>query len=159
MSVITKSGDSGSTSLTNSQRVSKADLVVESYGSVDELQSQILHLSIKDADNADFLKSISSVLTKIMKCLSCQDVSISISDSIESLEQYVYTHESKYFGFVYQYSDELGYEYNILRTVTRRVERTVIRYFNECHYNSVLECARYLNRLSDVFYTMSLVHH
>ncbi len=41
MSVTTKTGDKGQTSLLNGQRVSKADLRVAAYGDIDELSSII----------------------------------------------------------------------------------------------------------------------
>src|SRR6202012_564594 len=41
MSIATKRGDGGQTGLAGGIRVSKADLRVESYGSVDELNTQL----------------------------------------------------------------------------------------------------------------------
>src|SRR5580658_8239519 len=41
MSISTKRGDTGQTGLAGGVRVSKADLRVESYGSVDELNTQL----------------------------------------------------------------------------------------------------------------------
>ena len=39
MSIVTGSGDGGSTKLIYGERVSKADLQVEAYGTIDELNS------------------------------------------------------------------------------------------------------------------------
>jgi cob(I)alamin adenosyltransferase len=39
MSIVTKKGDDGSTKLIYGERVSKADLQVEAYGTIDELNS------------------------------------------------------------------------------------------------------------------------
>ena len=41
MSIATKTGDAGQTSLTGGARVSKADLRVEAYGTVDELNATL----------------------------------------------------------------------------------------------------------------------
>ncbi|HEX9917933.1 MAG TPA: hypothetical protein VGA87_02135, partial [Pyrinomonadaceae bacterium] len=41
MSIATKAGDAGETGLIGGERVSKADLRVEAYGTIDELTSQM----------------------------------------------------------------------------------------------------------------------
>ena len=41
MSIYTRTGDSGTTALYGGKRISKADLQVEAYGSIDELTSFI----------------------------------------------------------------------------------------------------------------------
>ncbi|MBO5758984.1 MAG: ATP:cob(I)alamin adenosyltransferase, partial [Rikenellaceae bacterium] len=41
MAIYTKTGDKGTTSLIGGERVSKFDLRVEAYGTVDELQAQM----------------------------------------------------------------------------------------------------------------------
>ena len=41
MSIATKTGDAGSTGLAGGTRISKADLRVEAYGAVDELNSSL----------------------------------------------------------------------------------------------------------------------
>lgn len=41
MKIYTKTGDSGTTSLVGGTRISKADLKIETYGTVDELNSWI----------------------------------------------------------------------------------------------------------------------
>lgn len=41
MSIATKTGDTGKTALIGGERVSKADLRVEAYGTIDELGAQM----------------------------------------------------------------------------------------------------------------------
>jgi cob(I)alamin adenosyltransferase len=41
MKIYTKTGDAGTTSLVGGTRISKADLKIETYGTVDELNSWI----------------------------------------------------------------------------------------------------------------------
>ena len=41
MKIYTKTGDAGTTSLVGGPRISKADLKIESYGTIDELNSWI----------------------------------------------------------------------------------------------------------------------
>ena len=47
--LYTKTGDNGTTSLLGGKKVSKADLRIESYGNVDELNSFIGHLKDHEA--------------------------------------------------------------------------------------------------------------
>ena len=50
MKIYTKTGDSGTTSLYGGTRVSKHHIRIESYGTVDELNSQIGLLRDQDMD-------------------------------------------------------------------------------------------------------------
>ena len=56
MSIATKTGDSGQTSLAGGTRVSKADLRVEAYGTVDELTS-VLGFARSICGNAEIFDS------------------------------------------------------------------------------------------------------
>ena len=62
--VYTRTGDKGTTSLVGGQRVSKSDIRLESYGTVDELNSHI-GLLISLIQNAHDIE----VLTRIQKLL------------------------------------------------------------------------------------------
>ncbi len=60
MNIYTKTGDKGQTSLFDSKRVDKDDLRVESYGTIDELNSY-LGLSknyIKDKEVCELINTI-----------------------------------------------------------------------------------------------------
>ena len=62
--VYTRTGDEGMTSLVGGVRLSKADVRIEAYGTVDELNSHIGLLSSYVTD-----ESIDSVLTRIQSDL------------------------------------------------------------------------------------------
>ena len=51
--IYTKTGDKGMTSLVGGQRVSKTDLRLEAYGTVDELNSQLGLLLTEVSDASD----------------------------------------------------------------------------------------------------------
>ena len=58
MKIYTKTGDKGTTSLVGGTRVSKADLRIDTYGTVDELNAYIGLVRDQDinAPRRDFLK-------------------------------------------------------------------------------------------------------
>jgi cob(I)alamin adenosyltransferase len=74
MKIYTGSGDRGKTSLLSGERVSKADLRVEAYGDVDELNSIlggiVAALPPTEAELAKEIQKIQSVLLYIGACLA-----------------------------------------------------------------------------------------
>src|SRR5579859_2781296 len=67
MSIATKRGDGGQTSLAGGIRVSKSDLRVECYGTIDELKSQMgfARSICKDQELCDATKEIQRDLFKV----------------------------------------------------------------------------------------------
>ena len=136
MSIYTKTGDSGETSLFGGRRVSKSDLQVEAYGSIDELQSflSLATLKIKNKREQEFFITIAKDLYKIMAILSgAKNQLIDEQDAIK-LEKYIDDVENKLpklTEFIIPVGTELSSLFNICRTVCRRSERAVLRFFNE----------------------------
>ena len=60
MSIYTKTGDKGSTALVGGSRVSKADLRVDTYGTVDELNAalSLAERATLGADNRALLEAV-----------------------------------------------------------------------------------------------------
>lgn len=172
MGVYTRTGDKGSTSLIGGERVSKTDLRIEAYGTVDELSAFIANLydSI-EADYAELSNSLTQqrdelvyILTKLMdiEALFAADKSYysklpSITtDDILKLEQSIDRMSEelpKIFKFTLPIGHPLVSKAHICRTVCRRSERVALRCRAEFEVSD--EAIKFLNRLSDYLYTIS----
>jgi cob(I)alamin adenosyltransferase len=70
MKIYTKTGDKGETSLIGNKRVSKSDLRIIAYGSIDELNSNIgLSISILNLKNRDTFSDLIDLLVKVQNDL------------------------------------------------------------------------------------------
>ena len=161
MSIATKRGDGGQTGLAGGIRVSKSSLRVESYGSVDELNSALgLARSIcEDADLRERTKSIQRELFRIGSGLATPPESskpqVPIApELVEELTKQVYELEATE-GLLSDWSlpgeTTSGAAYDVARTVCRRAERCVVRLMES---GEVVEpnILAYLNRLSDLLW-------
>ena len=167
MKVYTKSGDKGFTSLIGGERVSKTDIRVEAYGTVDELIAYIALLGDKLSADDVFensvaqLRKIESELMTVSAMLAIgkggEDKVKAISDeSTERLEQEIDAMQAtlpQITKFTIPGGDERLSLCHICRTVCRRAERASIRATHE-HDNISLQSVTYLNRLSDYLYLL-----
>ncbi len=164
MSIYTKTGDKGQTSLYGGKRVSKSDLQIEAYGSVDELTSFIGLTIEKLTSHPDklFLTQIQRSLYQIMAYLagSPQDLK-DLEKEVKLFEQKLDNIQSKLpklNRFILPQGSELSALFHILRAVSRRSERNVVRYFS-VNQSSIINhpssIVKYLNRLSDLFFVLA----
>jgi ATP:cob(I)alamin adenosyltransferase len=86
--IYTKGGDKGTTSLVGGKRVPKTHVRLESYGTIDELNSHIgwLICSIENLDSKEFLLFIQNVLFDVGSYLATDSESIQSSDPVISEE-------------------------------------------------------------------------
>ena len=103
MKIYTKKGDKGKTSLLRGARVTKADLRIEAYGTVDELNAFIGHLCDQHKNRKKILFEIQKNLFKIGSILSSDREGSQINlpeitnDNIEMLENEIDKMEEKLF--------------------------------------------------------------
>ena len=156
MSIYTRTGDSGTTALYGGKRISKADLQVEAYGSIDELTSFIglvINKLINEKDRI-FLISVQKDLYQIMAVLSGANIDLkflfgekvlTFENKIDELEKKL----PKLNKFILPGGTEISSWFHILRVICRRAERNVVRFDN----NIII--VKYLNRLSDLLFVMA----
>lgn len=160
MKIYTKTGDDGTTGLFGGKRVSKDDLRIEAYGTVDELNSFVGSLADHDKDN-ELLTSIQHRLFTIGSSLAADpDKQLITPDilpaDIESLESAMDTMNEglpELRHFVLPGGHPAVSAAHICRTVCRRAERRCISLNKESPLDLLL--VQYLNRLSDYFFVLS----
>ena len=163
--VYTKTGDKGETSLIGGQKVSKSDLKIEAYGTVDELNSFIGLLRDQDInqkkdrqqllqDVQDTCFVIGSILatvpgyTKFKLPEITEDHVTQLEDAMDQMGAEL--PELKY--FVLPGGHASVSIAHVCRTVTRRAERYIIRLSHEEEVKPIL--VKYMNRLSDFFFVL-----
>lgn len=162
MSVVTKTGDKGETGLLSGERVSKTDLRVEAYGTLDELVSHLgLVRSVKPTPEIfSALKKIQEDLFRLGAELASTKLDprwkvtpIGEKD-VEGLEEWVKRFEpglSLPKSFVLPGGSPCSSAMDVARTVARRLERK-IRHLHEKKLYGNLVALKYVNRLSDLLF-------
>jgi len=161
MSIATKHGDGGQTGLVGGARVSKADLRVEAYGSVDELNSTLgfARSICKNDDIRSWTESIQKTLFRLGAILAtgpgtAKNPPTVSAEDVEQITTLVYTIEATE-GILSDWSLPGGHTeaaaFEIARTVCRRAERCVVRLI-ESGAPVDPQVLAYLNRLSDLLW-------
>ena len=161
MSIATKRGDGGQTGLVGGTRVSKADLRVEAYGTVDELNSSLgfARSICSNEGMRSTVHEIQKTLFRVGSALATppeskkQMAAISVED-VDRLTALVHEIEGRE-GILSDWSlpgahpESAAFE--VARTVCRRAERAIVRLVEsgaEVHPQAV----PYINRLSDLIW-------
>jgi cob(I)alamin adenosyltransferase len=163
MKVYTKTGDLGETSLLGGSRVSKAELQIESYGTVDELNSYIglirdqiwkQPLLEELIEIQDRLFTIGSHLANDKKKNKIKLPEIHEKD-VQRLEIEIDKMDSQLppmKAFILPGGHTLVSYTHIARCVCRRAERKVVRLSENWEIAPII--IKYLNRLSDYLFTL-----
>jgi len=164
MKIYTKTGDKGTTALFGGKRVSKADLRIDTYGTIDELNAYIGLVRDQEINQKrkpilveiqDRLFTIGSILAtepgntsvKIPK-LSDQDV-VFLEQEIDTMDT-----ELPPIKFFVLPGGHVSVSFcHVARTVCRRAERLVIGLDERDPVDAVV--IRYLNRLSDYLFVLA----
>jgi cob(I)alamin adenosyltransferase len=163
-SIVTRTGDTGQTKLIYGERISKADLQVEAYGTIDELnsflglarslctspaiQSTLEHLQretfIIGAELATPVENLDKLKTRVSPSMT------------QRLDEFVAEIE-KLPGLLDDWAlpgaTQGGAALDVARTVCRRAERCTVR-LHDAGLVPNAEVIRYLNRASDLLWLL-----
>lgn len=155
MSIFTKLGDAGETSLIGGCRVKKNDQRIEAYGTVDELNAVLgmVRAQTKNKTINNVLKQVQHRLFTIGAELASLDtknvmkIPVIKEKDLNELENAIYTTEKKLpkqKSFILPNGTQNATLLHLARTVCRRAERRVV----ECsEFKPDPNLLKYLNRL------------
>lgn len=162
-SIATKTGDTGKTGLAGGIRLSKSDLRVEAYGTVDELNTFLgfARSVCPHADIAGWTETIQRSLFRVGSALSTPTEALSTTqtvtaEDVEFLTNLVYEIESTE-GILADWSlpgaNTHSAAYEMARTVCRRAERIAVAFTETISADPApVTAVAYLNRLSDLIW-------
>lgn len=164
--IYTKTGDKGSTSLIGGTKVPKSHLRIESYGTIDELNSYIGLCGVYITDNHSglMLNEIQDRLFTIGSTLACDPEKASHmkipdlkSNDITLLETEMDTMDEvlpQMKSFILPGGNEAVATLHIARCVCRRAERICVHMQEEKLFIAPM-VIQYLNRLSDYLFVLA----
>ncbi len=161
--VYTRTGDGGQTALVGGARVSKANIRVEAYGEVDELNSALglARSFLTDAEIDSALSAIQNDLFTVGGDLaspteiSAPRVEEAFISRLEELSDKFNSELEPLREFILPTGNSAGAALHLARAIARRAERRVVALSEEEEINS--HTIVYLNRLSDLLFILARV--
>ena len=160
--IYTKTGDKGETGLFGGRRLPKFHLRIESYGTVDELNSHLglIRDSIQDDKMKDFIKNIqdrlftvgSNLASDPDKQMMVPDLKESDISDLENLMDEMDKSLAPLKNFILPGGHPTVSQCHIARCVCRRAERLVVSL--KANEPVPLIVVKYLNRLSDFLFIL-----
>ncbi len=164
--IYTKTGDKGTTSLIGGTKVPKSHLRIESYGTVDELNSFIGLVSdyLTDTHSKNILKEIQDRLFTIGSSLACdpdkepkmkipdlkeEDI-VLLENEIDAMNEVLQPMKS----FILPGGHVAVSTAHVARCVCRRAERICVNMQQQDLFVDAL-VTKYLNRLSDYLFVLA----
>ncbi len=161
MKIYTKTGDKGKTSLYDGARVDKDNIRVESYGTLDELNSYIgLCTNYAKDEDKEILRNIQIKLFAVSAELATKEEgkykTPITDDDVASLEKIIDSYIKKIDkmdAFIVPGTSLISANLHIARTICRKAERRIFSLSKIEPVNPFL--LKYINRLSDVIYAIA----
>lgn len=164
--IYTKTGDDGTTALGSGHRVTKYDLRVQAYGTVDEVNAQLgvcrLHTSDHETIHSDILR-IQNDLFDLGADLATPDtgedlgyeplrVTPSQTDWLEKRIDTLNGDLQPLKSFILPGGSAAAAQLHVARTLCRRAERCIVELKDQAHEPVSEAVAIYMNRLSDYLF-------
>mgnify|MGYP003410122079 CR=1 FL=1 len=165
MKIYTKTGDNGETSLVGGIRVSKCDIRLEAYGTIDELNAflGLMHAELTDKNIQKFILNIQNNMFVIDGYLATDTTKKTLPDSLQLpkgevllLEKAIDKLSSQLLslkGFVVPGTNRVSALCHVCRSIARRAERNI--YVLEKETMISVEIKKYINRLSDYLFVLA----
>ncbi|MEE9439397.1 MAG: cob(I)yrinic acid a,c-diamide adenosyltransferase [Saprospiraceae bacterium] len=164
MKIYTKTGDTGTTSLYGGARVTKDDIRIEAYGTIDELNAHVGYLisvlpsSVHEKSNLfEIQKRLFTIGSNLAsdpnKDIPVPDLLDSDVKLLENAMDSMEVNLEPLRSFVLPGGSVQNSIAHICRTVSRRAERRIITLAISSNVNPLLIV--YVNRLSDYFFMLS----
>ena len=173
--IYTRTGDNGSTGLTDGSRVPKHSSRPQAYGSVDELNSSLglVYFCLNKKDSGPLSSEINDLIKEIQNdlCDLGEDLSTPISkgkqkypplrikkSQIDKLEKRIDHYNADLTAlnsFILPGGSEASSLLHLSRTIARRAERDTSLLSSEEEIN--MKSLTYLNRLSDLLFVLCRV--
>ncbi len=163
--IYTGTGDKGTTSLVGGQRVSKASERIESYGTIDELNSFIglLMTAMEEGPDTEFLSFVQHKLFNIGSYLATDQETTEIQvpsrvseESVERMEREIDRIDGelpKMKAFILPGGCRSAALAHVCRTVCRRAEREIYRLAETAPVEDLV--LKFINRLSDYLFVLA----
>ena len=172
--IYTKTGDNGTTSLANGERVSKTDRRIDTYGTADELNACFGYLGAllerigeqlppdeTQADVSVYITQIGVVQNKLFNLgafLSCAPGEWLGADDVAEVEHWIDALQAELppqRAFILPAGGEAIAAAHICRTVTRRLERQMVQLAETDTDQQLKTALKWVNRLSDYCFVLS----
>jgi len=166
--VYTRRGDEGMTDLVGGVRISKSDIRLEAYGTIDELSSHLgllLALLPDDDEERPLLLRIQSNLFNVGTHLATDQSQTPLYDSARLPEGETELLEHRidemnvllpdYQGFILPGGTVAAAQCHVCRTVCRRAERCIDSLAENVAVGS--DIVQYVNRLSDYLFVLAKI--
>lgn len=160
--IYTKTGDDGTTSLTNGKRVKKTSAVIELYGTLDELNS-FLGFTAEAVLQNEVKNKILPMIYRVQKELFIVGSEIVSGDKVNIGLQLVNKLEAEIdllnaqlpvlTSFILPGGGEISARLHLARSVCRRAERIAVNVTTALKNSEVV--VMYLNRLSDWLFVLA----
>lgn len=163
--VYTKTGDKGETSIVGGARLSKSDVRIEAYGTVDELSSHLglLAAEMADGEDRDNIFRIQNSLFNVCSHLATDQSTTPLYPSCKINEGEVAWMEQRidkcnalfpeFQGFILPGGCRQAALAHVARAVCRRAERRVVALAQTAAVDD--DILRYINRLSDYLFVLA----
>lgn len=166
--IYTRSGDEGSTGLVSGNRISKADLRIDLYGEVDELNSRIgfaAALMDKFPEKVKFIQTLQSALFDLGSNMACEfenrakfklpQINDELIKKIELEIDRLDDQLEPLKNFILPGGTQATAALHLARTGARNVERKLVQFQVETKEELPGNSIIFLNRLSDYFFVLA----